>query len=192
MTPERERMRLLQSETSNPLNFMVEDSSFFQKWDRLPSPNEVQARAQAQHLAGEYPDPWITDSIAVSYMRPPPALFEELGLFVKWGPSVQLSEAQCLYAVRQTLKGDVPVPEVYGWRTEGNVKYICMEYVKGTSLEQVWPSMGPEDKASICRELRTISQRLRQVEQDPEDPFIGTTISRTLENTGFGQLIFLL
>lgn len=172
MTREGERIRLLQSIIPNTLNFIVEESSFFEKWDRLPSPNEVQARAKAQHLARGCPDRSQTHSIAAPYVRPPPAIFEELGLFVKWGSSVQPSEAQCLYAIRQTLKGDVPVPEVYGWRTEGDEKYIYMEYMNGESLERVWPVMGHEDKAGICRELRTICQRLRQLEQDPEKPFI--------------------
>ncbi|KAE8311045.1 hypothetical protein BDV41DRAFT_566060 [Aspergillus transmontanensis] len=87
--------------------------------------------------------------MAAPFVRPPPAIFKELGLFVKWGSSVQLSEAQCLYAIRQTLKGDVLVPEVYGWRTQGNEKYSYMEYVNGKSLEQIWPIMGHEDKAGI-------------------------------------------
>jgi aminoglycoside phosphotransferase len=176
---EEERIRLPQSRIPNTPNFIVEESSFFQRWARLPSPNEVQARATTQHLAGGGPDRRKTHSIAAPYVRPPPAIFEELGLFVKWGSSVQVSEAQCLYAIRQTLKGDVPVPEVYGWRAEGDEKYIYMEYVKGESLERLWPIMGHEDKAGISRELGTIFQRLRQVEQDPENPFIGT-ISRTL------------
>lgn len=167
-------------ENSQSFQFYCQRIIIFPKWDQLPSPNEVQARTKAQHLAGVYPDQAKTHSMAAPYVWPPPAIFEELGLFVKWGSSAQLSEAQCLYAVRQSLKGDVPVPEVYGWRTEGNEKYIYMEYVNGTSLEQVWPIMGHEDKAGICRELRKIYQRLRQVEQDPEDPFIGTNKSCTL------------
>jgi aminoglycoside phosphotransferase (APT) family kinase protein len=108
----------------------------------------------------------------------------------KWGSSVQISEAQSLFAVHQFLKGDVPVPEVYGWRTEGNEAYIYMEYVNGQSLEQAWPSMGYEDKAGICRELRTIFQRLRQVEQDPEDLFVAANIPGTLWMSDCCQLIF--
>ena len=167
-----EQVRLTQSNVPISPSFLVEDSSFFQKWDRLPSPNEVQARADAQYRAGVHPDQRKTLSTAAPYVRPPPVIFEEMGLFVKWGSSVQLSEAQCLYAVRQFLRGDVPVPEVYGWRTEGSEKYIYMEYVNGTSLEQIWPTLEDEDKTGICRELGTIFQRLRQVEQDPEDPFV--------------------
>lgn len=193
MTCEREPVRLTQWKIPNSLSFVVEDSSFFQKWDRLPSPNEVQARArtQHQHLAGGYPNQNKVHSMTTPYVRPPPVIFEEMGLFVKWGSSVQISEAQCLFAVHQFIKGDVPVPEVYGWRTEGNEAYIYMEYVNGQSLEQAWPSMGCEDKAGISRELRTIFQRLRQVEQDPEDPFVGANIPGTLWIRDCRQLTFL-
>ncbi|EDP53281.1 hypothetical protein ACP6JD_005091 [Aspergillus fumigatus] len=193
MTCEGEPVRLTQWKIPNSLNFVVEDSSFFQEWDRLPSPNEVQARArtQHQHLAGEYSNQNKVRSMAIPYVRPPPVIFEEMGLFVKWGSSVQISEAQCLYAVHQFLKGDVPAPEVYGWRTEGNEAYIYMEYINGQSLEQAWPSMGYEDKAGICRELRTIFQHLRQVEQDPEDPFVGENIPGTLWISDCRQLTLL-
>ncbi|KAE8153130.1 phosphotransferase enzyme family protein [Aspergillus avenaceus] len=185
MACEGERVQITQSKNPSSPSFVVEESSFFQKWGRLPSPNEVQARAKTQHLAGAYPDQRTTRSMVAPYVRPPPVIFEEMGLFVKWGSSIQVSEAQCLYAVRQLLKGDIPVPEVYGWRTEGDEKYIYMEYVNGTSLEQAWPIMGQEDKASICRELRTIYQCLRQVEQDPEDPFIGNVMKEPLYDRAF-------
>ncbi|RJE17504.1 Phosphotransferase enzyme family [Aspergillus sclerotialis] len=52
MTREGEPVRLTPSKIPRSLSFVVEESSFFQKWDRLPSPNEVQARAKMQHLTG--------------------------------------------------------------------------------------------------------------------------------------------
>lgn len=190
MTCEGEHIQLTPSKVPCSPSFVVQDSSFFQQWDQLPSPSEVQARAKAQYLAGIHPDPRRVHWTAASHARPPPVVFEEMNLFVKWGSWTKISEAQCLYAVRRLLKDDVPVPEVYGWRTEGNVKYIYMEYVKGKSLDQVWPTMGLEDKAGVCRELRTIFQRLRQVEQDPEDPFIGAMIRRALWISYCRELIF--
>lgn len=51
--------------------------------------------------------------------------------------------------------------------------------------------MGCEDKAGISRELRTIFQRLRQVEQDPEDLFVGANILGTLWISDCRQLTFL-
>jgi hypothetical protein len=64
--------------------YAMEDSSFFHKWDRLPSANEVQAgaRTQHQHLAGGYPNQNKVHLMAAPYVRPPPVIFEEMGLFV--------------------------------------------------------------------------------------------------------------
>ena len=48
--------------------------------------------------------------------------FEELGLAVKYGPSdyLRLEEAQTLYAIRKAFpNAEIPVPEVFGWRTHG-------------------------------------------------------------------------
>ncbi|RAL08561.1 phosphotransferase enzyme family protein [Aspergillus homomorphus CBS 101889] len=172
MAREGEQVRFPQLEVSCSPSFVVEKSSFFPNWDRLPSPNEVQARVKEQQLAGVYSDQEGPHPMAAPYACQPPASFEEMGLFVKWGGSVQLSEAQSLYAIRQFLKGDVPVPEVYGWHTEGNVRYIYMEYVNGTSLEQVWRIM-------------TIFQCLRQVEQHPKDPFVGNVTKGPLYDRAF-------
>jgi aminoglycoside phosphotransferase (APT) family kinase protein len=96
-----------------------------------------------------------------------------MGLFIKWGSSVEISEALTLFALRRLLNGRVPVPEVYGWRTDGDEKHIYMEYVRGQSLEKAWNTMEPDDRVSICRELRTIYDSLRQLEQDPSDTFVG-------------------
>lgn len=190
MTREGEGVRLVQSMIPSFLDFDVKDSSFFGKWNRLPPPKEVQARAKTQHLAGVNPDRRKVYSMSAPYVRLSPVLFKEMGLFVKWGSTVQISEAQCLYAVRRFLKGDVPVPEVYGWRTDRNEKYIYMEYVKGKTLEQVWGIMGHDDKTSICHELRTVHRRLRQFEQDPEGTYIGENIPHILQKTVCCYLIF--
>ncbi|BCS11415.1 phosphotransferase enzyme family protein [Aspergillus luchuensis] len=96
-----------------------------------------------------------------------------------------MSEAYCLYAIRRLLKEHVPVPEVYGWRTEGEVIYIYMEYVKGKTLEQAWDTMAEEDKTSICHELRIICDRLRQLEQDPEDTFVGNIAQNPIYDRTF-------
>ena len=177
MPDREERVRLTESMIPSSLNFDVKDSSFFRKWSQLPSPEEVCARAQIQHLTGVNPDPRKTLSIdGVSLRKPPPVLFEEMELFIKWGVDARISEAQCLYAIRRYLKGDVPVPEVYGWRTDGNEKYIYMEYVQGKTLEQVWDVMEPDDKATICHELRIPFQCLRQLDQDPLDTFVGANV----------------
>ena len=66
------------------------------------------------------------------------AVFEDLGLVVRWGVEVGIAEAQCVYAVHRFLDGRVPVPEVYGWRTDGDEKSIYMQYVHGQALEEAW------------------------------------------------------
>lgn len=133
-------VRLTPSMIPNTLNFDVKDSSFFSKWRELPSPKDVQAQAKSQHLAGVNPDMEIHPT-AMDDPRPPPVVLEDMGLFIKWGSAVRISEALALFALRRLLDGRVPVPEVYGWRTDGDEKYIYMEYIRGQTLEQAWDIM---------------------------------------------------
>lgn len=155
-------------------NFDVLDSRFFRKWDKLPSPEEVRTQAKVQHLTGAQPELRI-NSPKESPVRPPPALFDEYGLFVKWGKAVKLSEAQCLYTLGRLFESHVPVPQVYGWRVDSDETFIYMEHIQGQTLEQAWDILGPGDRVSVCYELRTIIDNPRQLEQDPLDLFIGTS-----------------
>jgi hypothetical protein len=109
-------------------DFDVKDSQFFRKFTKLPSPEEVRSQAKAQHLVGVCPDNRKTFSIAGPHVRPPPVIFKDLGLFVKWGSAARISEGQCLYALGYLLKDHVPVPEIYGWREDGGqiIWSICM------------------------------------------------------------------
>ncbi|PKX91188.1 uncharacterized protein P174DRAFT_376583 [Aspergillus novofumigatus IBT 16806] len=167
-------IRLTPSMIPNSPNFDVKDSSFFQKYQELPSPEDVQAQAEAQRLAGFNPNPRKDYQSAVPYfIKPQPAVFENMNLLVKWGLTEHISEAQTLFALRRLLNGLVPVPEVYGWRTDGVVKYIYMECIRGQTLEQAWDKLEPDDKVSISRELRTICDNLHRLEQGPSDPFVG-------------------
>ncbi|GFF48390.1 hypothetical protein IFM58399_08288 [Aspergillus lentulus] len=147
-------IRLTPSMIPNSPNFDVRDSSFFRKWDELPSPKDVQAQAEAQRLAGFNPNPRRDYQSAVPYfIKPQPAVFEDLNLLVKWGRTENISEAQALFALRRLLNGLVP-------------------YIRGQTLEQAWDKLEPEDKVSIFHELRTICDNLRRLEQDPSDPFV--------------------
>lgn len=154
-------------------NFDVQHSSFFQRQSQLPSPQTVRSQARAQHLAGISWDKRMTFSLAGPNENPPPASFESMGLFVKWGSGVKIAEGQSLYAVRHCLKGVVPVPEIYGWRTDGDEIFLYMEAVSGRTLEQAWDKIGINDRLSVCRELRKIFNNLRRLKQDPLDTFIG-------------------
>lgn len=93
-----------------------------------------------------------------------------------WGCSSS-GEGQCLYAVRHFLKGGVPVPEIYGWRTDGGEVFLYLQLLRGQTLEQAWEAMGMEDRVRVCQELRTCLSSLRRLEQDPVDPFVGKAFS---------------
>jgi hypothetical protein len=96
-----------------------------------------------------------------------------MGLFVKWGSEIQVAEAQTLYTIRQNLEAAVPVPEIYGWRTDGEEVFIYMEAIKGRTLEKTWQQMEDDDRTRICNELRAILDSLRRLKQDPAGTFIG-------------------
>ena len=166
-------VRLTPSMIPDASNFDAKDSSFFNKWTDLPPPEQVREKAKAQWLAGTSLDKRSAFSYGERHMRPPPAVFEDMDLVVKWGVEVGIPEAQSVYAVHRFLNGRVPVPEVYGWRTDGDEKFIYMEYVHGQTLEEAWDSLDHEERDTVCHQLRTICDNLRQLKQDPSDTFIG-------------------
>lgn len=86
---------------------------------------------------------------------------------------MNISEALGLFAVGRFLNGHVPVPEVYGWRTDGDEKYLYMEYIRCQTLKKAWDIMVPSELVTICHELRTIYDYLRRLQQDPSDIFVG-------------------
>ncbi|KFY52372.1 hypothetical protein V496_08478 [Pseudogymnoascus sp. VKM F-4515 (FW-2607)] len=133
------------------------ESSFFRDNGCLPTPAEVRA------LSG-------TDQ---TKDQPSPVRFGHLSLIVKWGPYVTVSEAQSYWAIRQVLRSEVPVLELYGWRVDGRDVFIYMEYVRGETLRNWWDSLADANKTCVCDHLRQIITSLRRVEQDPDDTFIG-------------------
>lgn len=115
-------IRLTPSMIPKYLNFDDRDSSFFRKWDELPSPKDVQAQAEAQRLVGFNPNPRRDYQSAVpSFVKPQPAVFADMGLLVNWGRTERISEAQTIFALRRVLYDLVPVPELYGWRIDGDL-----------------------------------------------------------------------
>lgn len=138
-------------------NVLLEDSSFFTKGNaQLPTPAEIRGAAGTEYRRG----------------RPPPALFPSLNLLVKYGSEITTAEGQCLWAIRRTLPS-IPVPEVYGWCRNNNEVFIYMELVDGVTLESVWRDLDLEEKLDICKQLRSMLESLRGLQQDPSDTFIG-------------------
>ncbi|OJJ49313.1 hypothetical protein ASPZODRAFT_1452335 [Penicilliopsis zonata CBS 506.65] len=135
-------------------SFDIRDSSFFKRRTQLPTPKEVRAQAELQHLAGVNLD--CRKALTAPYVRPPPVLFKDMGLFVKWGSAVQISEAQSLHAIRQSLGGDFPISEVLR-----------------VAHRWTWDKLGHDSRIAICYELRTTYDHLRHLKQDPLGKFIG-------------------
>ncbi|KAL2859869.1 kinase-like domain-containing protein [Aspergillus lucknowensis] len=152
--------------TKKELDFT--DSSFFTCPGRqLPTP--MQVRALSKDI-GQIP-------------RPKPIKFEELNLIVKFGRHVTTLEALNLWMVRKVFKDEVPVPEVFGWRTddEGYV-FIYIELIQGPTLLDHWSSLDVTGKRAFSDQLSKIVQSLRRLEQDPFEPFISSINKHHLQD----------
>ena len=102
--------------------------------------------------------------------------YEELSLFVKYGGHTQLriEGAVAMHAIRQTFsKEDLPVPELFGWRTYDGKSFIYMELVSGTTLEEAWPDLTLDEKTSIEEEMKRIVAKLRSIKQPEGRVHIG-------------------
>lgn len=122
----------------------------------LPSPQEVRERAEQDGI----------DTTKAS--RPGPARFPELGLIVKWGEYVTITEGQCLRFLRQHLKEEVPVPAIYGWRREDGQTFLYLELISGNSMASLWHDLVESEKDLICKKLRQMVQSWRRIRQTPQ------------------------
>ncbi|KAB5545722.1 hypothetical protein GE09DRAFT_1061142 [Coniochaeta sp. 2T2.1] len=122
------------SELPTGKNFIVQSSSFFRRNPAsLPSPDN------GADAAGP---------------RPPPVRFEELGLIVKYGLDITIAEGQCLWYLNKHMKDEVPTPELFGWRRDNGETFIYMQLIHGKTMEEAWPSLSPDERSSICEQLR--------------------------------------
>lgn len=95
-----------------------------------------------------------------------------MNLIVKFGSSVAIEEALCFRMLWKTFCGNVPVPEIYGWKVQESCVFIYMELIKGETLQDKWDYPTDQERSSICGQLKDIVSMLLQVEQDPTDQFI--------------------
>ena len=149
-------------------NITFSGSGFFKRnlhHHELPSPAQVRERAAHG------------DRIADRHNSP--AIFAELGLLVKFGRYVTAAEGQCLWVVgnsrcSKTRGGPVPVPEVYGWRTDDAETFVYQELIEGDTLLDRWAGLSHNDKLSITKHLRDMIQSWRnELRSDPADPYVG-------------------
>ena len=131
------------------------DSSFFQDHESgksLPTPAEVRA-LNSNSTANK--------------------LFDHLNLLVKYGPSITISEAQSLWMVNKLPRERVPVPEIYDWRVDGRDVFIYTELIHLETLKHRREFLSIEDKTAVCDQLHQMIGTLREVEQNPQNQFIG-------------------
>jgi hypothetical protein len=128
----------------------------------LPRPLEIRA------LNKNNPNPF-----AENFNRPPPVSISSLGLFVKYGGDVTVTETQTPVGLRSRLNGSVPISEVYGWAVDNGQTFVYMELVEGVALNEVWGQLGEPDRLGICEELRAMIQAWRGLKQLEDPPYIG-------------------
>lgn len=147
----------LPDESVLEMNFL--DSSFLSEDPsrNLPTPAQVRERSEGKRRGN----------------RPLGVIFAESKMFVKYGRETKVREARCLWFIKRTFGDEVPVPEVYGWRVDGEEVFIYMEHIQGQTLHDAWNELDSEDKSSLLGDLCRIVNCLRQLEQDTSDQFIG-------------------
>ncbi|KAI2616743.1 kinase-like domain-containing protein [Hypoxylon sp. NC1633] len=149
-------------ELPNAENMTFPESAFF-KSNRTSLPSPAEVREESLRVRGS-----ITKS-----SRPPPVLFKEMGLIVKYGSEITIAEAQCLVFFNRYMKDQVPTPELLGWRRDGDETFIYMELVEGETMEDAWPTLDQQDQDAICEQLRTCVEAWRTLRQETEPYYIG-------------------
>lgn len=148
------------------------ESSFFQTQSagaptaQLPSPEEV-----LQRNAGD----------GYGLLK-----YEELNLVVKYGghSELRIAGVVAMHAVRQTFSNDdVPVPELFRWKTYNGQYFIYMELIPGTTLKQAWSDLREVEKASISARLKQIVAHLRSAQQSEGQIVIGAWSSNIKSKT---------
>lgn len=159
------------------------NSSFFRerRAPALPSPAEI--RAVNQHSGKE-----------VGFNRSPPVEIRSLGLFVKYGADVTITEAETQIMLQQRFQGRLPVPEVFGWAQDAGQTFVYMALIEGETLMARWGSLDDNEKQAIFKELHFLIKLLRTLKQDAQDQYIGMSavsysylFFNLLPNTWFRQ-----
>lgn len=115
--------------------------------------------------------------------RKPPHIvkFEDVGLIVKFGSHLSITEAITLWAIRHLFHDAVPVPEIYAWRVfeqEGKTRevYIYMQLIPGPTLRQQWPHLSATDKHTICADIKAKLACLRCLQDGESQKVIGKVV----------------
>ncbi|KAI0101771.1 phosphotransferase enzyme family protein [Nemania sp. FL0031] len=110
----------------------------------------------------------------ITFDRPPAVKIESLGLFIKYGRWVTVTEIQTQMMVREKLLRRVPTPEVFGWTQDQGQTFLYMSLVDGGPLHERWPTMTRDERLQICAELREMVDAWRSLKQGESDCYIGS------------------
>jgi hypothetical protein len=145
-----------------PTSVDYRDTSFFQtptigsQPPQLPDPSTVLEKL-----------PGVTSGVVT---------FKDLSLVVKFGTPSELTvdEAQAIRAVGGTFSMDqVPVPELFGWRTQSGKSFIYRGLISGEQLRDSWKDLTRHEKRFISFQLGQIFAALRALSLSQSSIFIG-------------------
>lgn len=92
-------------------------------------------------------------------------------LVVKFGPGIDLTEAQTMMFIRDNTT--IPVPRILDAYHEDGSNYMVMEYMEGTLLKYAWAKMSEAEQAVIIKEMRDYVGQMRRIPA-PKDVLIGS------------------
>lgn len=72
---------------------------------------------------------------ATNRNRPSPVIVRSLSLFVKYGINITIVETQTQSLIREQVRGQVTVPEVFGWTEDRGRGFIYRALIEGTDLQ---------------------------------------------------------
>ncbi|PPQ98234.1 hypothetical protein CVT26_003405 [Gymnopilus dilepis] len=97
------------------------------------------------------------------------------------------AEGQTLWALR-TLLPEVRVPEVYGWKRDGDHLFIFMELIRGETLQDSLNDLTEDEKQDICREIGFMVGALRRLKRPSDEAFVGAIGGQpTMDPIFFGR-----
>lgn len=88
---------------------------------------------------------------------------------VKSGEHISVSEAE---AMKVAARADIPVPQLLGTSQTERETSIRMSYIRGETLEKVWPNLSEQQRQDIAAQIRDILIKMRSL--TPPEGFIGS------------------
>ena len=121
-------------------NYNVPDSMFAQNgFDKLPTPDQVRLcslKHEARHVSGT--------GLSKSFLRPSVLFYRELGLAVKFGHHVSISEAHCLLLSASTAQRCQCLRSTRGGATVGRLlsTWSSSTETMRISAARTWKNLG--------------------------------------------------